>query len=83
MMQIRPFQPNDEADVVALWERVGLTRPWNDPHRDIQRKLTVQPQRRGGTLAPAGGVMIKKVASDSTHAHPTLSKDALRKTPVA
>jgi ribosomal protein S18 acetylase RimI-like enzyme len=42
-MLIRPFQPVDEPAVIALWERVGLTRPWNDPHKDIQRKLTVQP----------------------------------------
>jgi len=33
----------------------------------------VLPQRRGGTLGPAGGVMIKKVASVSTQAHSTLS----------
>jgi ribosomal protein S18 acetylase RimI-like enzyme len=28
----------DDADieaVVALWQRCGLTRPWNDPHADI------------------------------------------------
>jgi ribosomal protein S18 acetylase RimI-like enzyme len=29
--------------VVALWQRCGLTRPWNDPHRDICRKLAVRP----------------------------------------
>ncbi len=43
-MQIRPFQPADAAAVVALWQRCDLTRPWNDPHADIQRKLTVQPE---------------------------------------
>ncbi|MEO0408158.1 MAG: GNAT family acetyltransferase [Cyanobacteria bacterium P01_A01_bin.135] len=43
-MLIRPFQLEDEPAVVALWQRVGLTRPWNDPHKDIQRKLTVQPE---------------------------------------
>ncbi|MDD5036561.1 MAG: GNAT family acetyltransferase [Methylococcaceae bacterium] len=43
-MQIRTFQPEDEADVVALWERCDLTRPWNDPHKDIARKLTEQPE---------------------------------------
>ncbi len=43
-MQIRPFEPADEAAVVRLWERCGLTRPWNDPHKDIRRKLAVQPQ---------------------------------------
>lgn len=26
---------------MALWERCGLTRPWNDPHKDIGRKLQV------------------------------------------
>jgi ribosomal protein S18 acetylase RimI-like enzyme len=25
----------DIAAVVALWQRCGLTRPWNDPHADI------------------------------------------------
>jgi ribosomal protein S18 acetylase RimI-like enzyme len=33
----------DEPAVIALWERCGLTRPWNDPRKDIQRKLAVQP----------------------------------------
>ena len=43
-MLIRPFQPSDEAAVVDLWQRCDLTRPWNDPHKDIQRKLQVQPE---------------------------------------
>lgn len=43
-MQIRSFQPADEAAVIALWQRCDLTRPWNDPHADIQRKLTTQPE---------------------------------------
>jgi ribosomal protein S18 acetylase RimI-like enzyme len=42
LMQIRTFQPADEAAVVALWEQCHLTRPWNDPHKDVQRKLRVQ-----------------------------------------
>jgi hypothetical protein len=25
----------DIGSVVALWQRCGLTRPWNDPHADI------------------------------------------------
>jgi ribosomal protein S18 acetylase RimI-like enzyme len=28
--------------VVALWRACGLTRPWNDPHKDIARKRVVQ-----------------------------------------
>jgi len=43
-MQIRPFDPEDEPAVVALWKQGGLTRPWNDPHKDIARKLAVQPE---------------------------------------
>jgi ribosomal protein S18 acetylase RimI-like enzyme len=41
-VKIRAFEPQDEAAVVALWEACKLTRPWNDPHRDIARKLEVQ-----------------------------------------
>ena len=42
-MHIRPFHPADEPAVVALWARCGLTRPWNDPRKDIARKLAVRP----------------------------------------
>ena len=27
-------------DAVSLWHESGLTRPWNDPHADLQRALT-------------------------------------------
>jgi ribosomal protein S18 acetylase RimI-like enzyme len=43
-MRIRVFERADEAAVVGLWEACGLTRPWNDPHKDIARKLEVQPE---------------------------------------
>jgi len=43
-MQIRPYRPADEQAVVDLWRECGLTRPWNDPHKDIARKLTEQPE---------------------------------------
>lgn len=42
-MRIRCYAPADESAVVALWSACGLVRSWNDPHKDIQRKLTVQP----------------------------------------
>jgi len=32
---IAPIADADVADVVALWERCGLTRPWNQPAADI------------------------------------------------
>jgi ribosomal protein S18 acetylase RimI-like enzyme len=43
-MKIRSCQASDEPDVVRLWEACGLTRAWNDPRKDIARKLTVQPE---------------------------------------
>lgn len=42
-MTVRSFHLEDEDSVIALWERCGLNRPWNDPRQDIARKLTVQP----------------------------------------
>jgi len=39
-MIIRDYTPDDEMAVVQLWESCGLTRPWNDPQKDIQRRLT-------------------------------------------
>jgi ribosomal protein S18 acetylase RimI-like enzyme len=41
---IRTFVKSDEPAVVALWRAAELTRPWNDPHADIARKLAVQPE---------------------------------------
>ncbi len=43
-MEIRAFLSSDEAFVVALWQACDLTRPWNDPHKDIARKLSVQSE---------------------------------------
>jgi ribosomal protein S18 acetylase RimI-like enzyme len=43
-MDIRPYRASDEAAVVALWQACDLTRPWNDPHKDIARKLQVHPE---------------------------------------
>lgn len=52
---IRPFDSADAAAVVALWRGCGLTRPQNDPHKDIARKLKVNPEwflvaERGGEI---------------------------------
>lgn len=41
-MDIRSFEDTDENDVIVLWEKCGLLRPWNDPHKDIARKRTLQ-----------------------------------------
>lgn len=40
----RPFRAADTEAVVALWDACGLLRPWNDPRRDIARKVAEQPE---------------------------------------
>ena len=42
-MEIRSFKPQDEEPVVQLWIDCGLVVPWNNPRKDIRRKLKVRP----------------------------------------
>jgi ribosomal protein S18 acetylase RimI-like enzyme len=42
-VRIREFRLGDEEAVVSLWVACELTRPWNDPHADIERKLADSP----------------------------------------
>ena len=39
---IRPFSDSDQEKVIQLWELCNLIHFWDDPIKDIQRKLTVQ-----------------------------------------
>jgi ribosomal protein S18 acetylase RimI-like enzyme len=43
-MKIRPFKLTDGSAVIELWRRCDLVRPQNDPHRDIARKMQVNPE---------------------------------------
>ena len=43
-LTIRPFAIADSAEVIAIWQACGLTVPWNDPHKDIARKMEVNPE---------------------------------------
>ena len=38
-MEIREFAAADEHRVIELWATCDLTRPWNDPAKDIARKV--------------------------------------------
>jgi len=58
-MNIRPYAAGDENAVVALWERAGLTRTWNDPRKDIRRKLKVRPDLL--LVAELDGVVVGTV----------------------
>ena len=40
-MEIRPYLESDQPAVIALWQVCDLVRPWNNPERDIARKLKV------------------------------------------
>jgi ribosomal protein S18 acetylase RimI-like enzyme len=57
-MDIRVFEEQDEAAVIALWQDCGLVVAHNDPRRDIARKLQV-----GGELFLVGVEKGELVAS--------------------
>lgn len=38
-MKIRVYQASDQQAIVDLWNECGLLVPWNDPAKDIQRKI--------------------------------------------
>jgi len=42
-MITRPFDKCDQQAVIDLWKDCGLVVPWNDPTKDIERKLKVDP----------------------------------------
>jgi ribosomal protein S18 acetylase RimI-like enzyme len=40
-MEIREYRVDDQAMVIDLWKSCGLVVPWNDPQKDIDRKMAV------------------------------------------
>ncbi|WP_298963184.1 GNAT family acetyltransferase [uncultured Roseibium sp.] len=38
--KITHFEERFRQEVISLWEKCGLTRAWNDPDKDIDRKLS-------------------------------------------
>lgn len=62
-MRIQPIGPSQFEDVVALWERAGLTRPWNDPRLDLRRAVD------GATSAVLVGVDEEKVVASVMVGH--------------
>ena len=43
-MDIIEYKPEYESAVIELWEKCGLTRPWNNPKLDIERKMKDKPE---------------------------------------
>lgn len=57
-LAIAPIGDTDVEDVTRLWQRCGLTRPWNDPVADIAlatkgQNATVLVGRVGASIAAA------------------------------
>jgi ribosomal protein S18 acetylase RimI-like enzyme len=53
---VRAFKETDEARVIELWTFGGLIKPWNDPKKDIARKL--KWQRDLFLVAELDGVVV-------------------------
>jgi ribosomal protein S18 acetylase RimI-like enzyme len=54
-LSIKPIEDGDIAEVIALWQRCGSTRAWNDPAADIalarrEANSTVLSGRSDGAL---------------------------------
>ncbi len=43
-MKIRQYSPRDEKAVINLWQVCNLIKPWNNPQKDIARKLIDSPE---------------------------------------
>ena len=41
---IRPYQIEDERDVINLWDKCNLIVPQNNPKEDIETKIAFQPE---------------------------------------
>ena len=38
MTLIRQYNEKDREQIIELWKTCNLTRPWNDPNKDFDRK---------------------------------------------
>ena len=43
-MSVTEYSPEYENEVIELWRKCDLTRPWNNPKLDIERKLKVDAE---------------------------------------
>lgn len=56
LMNIRVYKNTDKPFVIALWQDCGLTRSWNNPTLDIERKIALNDN--GFIVAEKDGQMI-------------------------
>lgn len=62
-LKVRRFAEGDRKAVIGLWEACGLVVPWNDPSKDIDRKLKVDRDIFLVGLVSTDGMEEKVVAS--------------------
>jgi ribosomal protein S18 acetylase RimI-like enzyme len=58
-LKIRAASAPDEAEIVALWQDCGLTRPWNDPNADFA--LAMRTDTSKIIVAIAGSKLVGSV----------------------
>jgi ribosomal protein S18 acetylase RimI-like enzyme len=58
-MLIRAYQEEDRSGVINVWRESEISRPWNDPDKDIDRKVATDPE--GFFVASAKGQIIGTV----------------------
>jgi ribosomal protein S18 acetylase RimI-like enzyme len=56
---VRIFREADRQGVVSMWQAAGLVVPWNDPYRNIDRKLQIDPE--GFLVAEINGKVVGAV----------------------
>jgi ribosomal protein S18 acetylase RimI-like enzyme len=59
LLTITAIEDADVADVIALWQASGLTRPWNDPAADIA--LARRGPNSSVLVGREGGVIVASV----------------------
>lgn len=66
-MDVRCFALANTEAVVQLWSDCGLTRSWNNPYKDIERKLSVSPELFLVGCDAAGQVMASIMVGYDGH----------------
>jgi len=58
-LTVKPIEDGDITEVIALWQRCGLTRAWNDPAADIA--LARKEANATVLLGRTDGILIASV----------------------
>ena len=66
-MRIADLPDDLSHEAVALWQEVGLTRPWNDPALDLQRAMTGSSSTVLAALDDAGRLLGTSMVGHDGH----------------